>query len=57
MFYFGRAYGGGSFDDAAFEGCEVREGGVVFVVSDVRVGNVVFWNVMFELCGVMVMNG
>ncbi len=44
-FYFGRAHGGGSFDDAAFRGCEAREGGAVFVASDARAGNVVFRNV------------
>ena len=56
-FYFGRAHGGGSFDDAAFRGCEAREGGAVFVASDARAGNVVFRNVTFESCGATATNG
>ena len=56
-FYFGRAHGGGSFDDAAFEGCEAREGGAVFVASDASAGNVVFRNVTFESCGATATNG
>ena len=56
-FYFGRAHGGGSFDDAAFRGCEAREGGAVFVASDASAGNVVFRNVTFESCGATATNG